>query len=95
MSKSDNGTHSYQQYDFEAKTKEDLDATEIEIAETDEERLNAYYRLGAVQEMYLENYDEAVNCYNEMHMIVTHLRTPQGRSILIHRRMPPTAPPKM
>ena len=36
MSKSDNGTHSYQQYDFEAKTKEDLDATEIEIAEIQE-----------------------------------------------------------
>ena len=48
----------------------DILHTEIEIAETDEERLNAYYRLGAVQEMYLENYDEAVNCYNEMHMIV-------------------------
>ena len=36
MSKSDNGTHSYQQYDFEAKSKEDLDATEIEIAEIQE-----------------------------------------------------------
>ena len=40
--------------------------TEIDIAETDEERLNSYYRLGAVQEMYLQNYEEAVNSYNEM-----------------------------
>ena len=48
----------------------DILHTEIDIAETDEERLNSYYRLGAVQEMYLENYEEAVNSYNEMHMIV-------------------------
>ena len=44
--------------------------TEIDIAETDDERLNSYYRLGAVQEMYLHNYEEAVSSYNEMHMIV-------------------------
>ena len=43
---------------------------EIDIAETDDDRLNSYYRLGAVQEMYLENYEEAVNSYNEMHLIV-------------------------
>ncbi len=48
----------------------DLLHTEIDIAETDDERLNSYYRLGAVQEMYLQNYDEAVNSYNEMHMLV-------------------------
>lgn len=44
--------------------------TEIDMAETDEERLGSYYRMGAVQEMYLGNYDEAIASYNEMHMIV-------------------------
>lgn len=48
----------------------DILHTEIDIAEDDDARLNSYYRLGAVQEMYLENYEEAVNCYNEMHLIV-------------------------
>lgn len=44
--------------------------TEIEIAESDEERLGYWYKLGAVQEQYLKNYDDAVNSYNEMLMIV-------------------------
>ena len=48
----------------------DLLHTEIDIAETGEERLGCYYRLGAVQEMYLENYEEAISSYNEMHLIV-------------------------
>ncbi len=48
----------------------DILHTEIDIAETEEDRLNCYYRLGAVQEMYLENFDEAVGSYNEMLLIV-------------------------
>ena len=47
----------------------DILHTEIDLAETDEDRLACHYRLGAVQEMYLENYDEAVNAYNEMLLI--------------------------
>lgn len=48
----------------------DILRIEIDMAETDEERLGCYYRMGAVQEMYLGNYDEAIASYNEMHMIV-------------------------
>lgn len=44
--------------------------TEIEIAESDEERLGYWYKLGAVQEQYLKTYEDAVNSYNEMLMIV-------------------------
>lgn len=48
----------------------DILRIEIDMAETDEERLACYYRMGAVQEMYLENYEEAIASYNEMHLIV-------------------------
>lgn len=48
----------------------DILRIEIDMAETDEERLACYYRMGAVQEMYLGNYDEAIASYNEMLMIV-------------------------
>ena len=48
----------------------ELLAIEIEIAESDEERLGFWYKLGAVQEQYLQNYEDAVNSYNEMLMIV-------------------------
>ena len=48
----------------------DILQTEIDIAESDEERLQAFYRRGAVQEQCLGNFEEAVNSYNEMLMIV-------------------------
>ncbi len=48
----------------------DILQVEIDTAESDEERLAAFYRRGAVQEQCLSNYEDAVNSYNEMLMIV-------------------------